>query len=230
MKFNFQKVVNPPGTPLPLSIIIISAFLLFGASSCKRDLAPETKLSDQNPVVNEQNLLQVSKGYFSSLANEEKALLSQPTKKLPKNSPLRKNARIAQISELIDWEKSKVITHNNFNFLLVPFKEDRKPFKNKDFEFHRKLVFFNDSTGKLQMNIVEILGEKGTSLGNDLEELCKTSFLNSYLKQNNSIGNVNAHVMFYSSKYKEQNVFELIRGQWSLPKERFSFRSDIGIN
>jgi hypothetical protein len=100
----------------------------------------------------------------------------------------------------------------------VPINEDLKPFQNKNFEASRCLIFYRDKSVKINMYVEEILSDKNTSLGDNIQEIMRLAFVNKYSGQNNNVTNVNLNVIFYNEDYNYESSFKVLDGRWSKNK------------
>jgi hypothetical protein len=176
---------------------------------------------------NNVTLTQTAKDYFTGLANEEKVTSSQPSVTSHPQSTKYRVTPLSKMSPSIIWDQATVHERSDMSYVIMPLKEVIKPFKNKNYEFFRNVIFYKQKTGKTNMIIVEVLSKKGESLGNDLQNIAITAFENKYFSRSESIGELNAYVIFYNENYVQDTSFQLQNGKWA--PARVSFRSDLDI-
>lgn len=212
----YKKVIS---LGIGLILFSLSAILY---QSCKKQLSAEK--SDSNI---DEFVIAAKNWFVNSVVEEEKITLSQlgtTTGDMYK----RKFARMEKISKKIDWSNSYLYRQDKINFVFVPITEDIKPFKNKNYEAARSLIFYKDKSGNMSMKIIEIISEKGGTLG-DVETIMLKAFINYYLDERNAIGNTNANVAIYERDYKYEKSFQVKNGGWSLSKTEFNNRRGANV-
>ncbi len=210
---------------LALFIIVLSAIASFVA--CKKQLRASPE--ELQPITGSDKTVIDAKSYFlhSILKSEDDQIVNKVkldakgmrTPKLP--------TRFGKISGIIDWNAGFVTVINGTNYLFVPLKEDIKPFKNKDYEFFRYLIFYQNVAGVQDLSVIEILGDPKTTLGDEHAKTAIGAWANKLLNSTNAIGAVNASIIFYTKEYQRESSFHVDNGVWS--EKRISFRSDLEI-
>ena len=194
-------------------ILIVSVFalsiILFLINGCKKN-----SLDQINPNL---TFIQDAKNYFNTLLAKEKTLQGGRTSSQKgTNQPMTE--RMKAINAYLNWDEAKEYNADGIKYLIAPVKHDAKPFTNKDFEAAKSLIFYEDNLGKIHMDVVEILSDKGTSLGNNVQEIIRTSFINMYLGKSKNTINVNANVIFYNEDYISKSSYKITKGSWSKSK------------
>jgi hypothetical protein len=201
-----------------LSIAVVSILLLNG---CKK------LNSGERPALLENNISQTAKNYIASLADKEKDISAQPPGEKPAKGIKKRVTPFSKMAPLVKWDQSTVGQYDDLRFIILPVGENIKPFENKEYEFFRNIIFCRDKTGKEHMSIIEILGKKGESLGDNYQDIAITAFENKHLSRSKSIGTLNASVFFFNEDYIQEASFQLQNGRWA--PVRMSFRSDLDI-
>ena len=200
-------------------ILIVSVFalssMLFLINGCKKN-----SLDPINPNL---TFIQDAKNYFNTLLAKEKTLQGGRTSSQKgTNQPMVE--RMKAMNAYLNWDEAKEYNTDGIKYLIAPVKHDVKPFTNKDFEAAKSLVFYEDDLKKIHMDVVEILSDKGTSLGNNVQEIIRTAFINMYLGKSKSTTNVNANVIFYNEDYISKSSYKIIKGTWS--KSKFKLQNE----
>lgn len=185
------------------------------------------KMTTKEDDTKSNSVSQLARNYFSNLSEREKTASNGSTGVPQKKIISKRIAPLSTMSELIQWQNAKEVTHDQLTYTVVPLKDDLKKFKSKDYEFFRNIIYYQDEQQMNHMVILEVLSKKGESLGNDLQNVAITAFENKYFSRTESIGDLNAYVIFYNENYDRDISFELKKGKW-LPA-RISFRSDLEI-
>jgi hypothetical protein len=218
--------------PANRSYLIILIILLSLGTACKK---METSKTPAIP----QSLETSSQAYFNQLLSNEAALMaSLKETDAARNTGVKphlqkKQIRVTQTARFhdmalkIDWNSVEKYKIDKVNYLVVPVKENIKPFNNKSFEFFRKLVFYNPAGGEVKMTVLEVLGNKNASLGSDLSSITRTALENRFGNKSDAIGNLNASVLFFNNNYGRDTSYSLTDGRWA--SARISFRSDLDI-
>lgn len=208
---------------LSCSIVIVTIGLVI--TSCKKQAQFDSSSAVENKST---DLIKTAQNYFTtSVINTKTEKRALPLKSLPKNAEPRQSVQIEKLSKLIKWETAVTYNTNGISYVIVPVNGPRKPFKNKEFEFFRSLIFHTTQADDMDMAIVEVLGKKGYFLGNNLQEIANVSFVNKAFSKSISIGDINAYVIFYDKNYLQETSVQLTNGKWS--DARISFRSDLEI-
>lgn len=214
---NFEKVIL-------FSTLSITLFTILLVNGCKK------KNSEENVPVKESkiSLVQMAKDYFTKLAdNENQSSTQSSITKQAKNTNIRITPLLKMRPSIL-WENATEQDKDGFDYAIVPLKENIKPFKNKNYEFFRDIIFYQDKNKKANMIILEVLGKKNESLGTNLQKIAMTSFENKYFSQTQNIDALNASILFYNESYLRDTSFQVQNGKW-LPA-RISFRSDLDIS
>lgn len=213
-----------------LSFVIFAAFILMSACH-KTDISEEVKAekTSESPNVNKlksffEKVVQKDQIVNRQVSNTIRNVATKGSKKKTSEPFLN---RMLQISNSINWNNSFNVAIENENFHFVAFNEPIKPFQNKDFEFIRFLVLKETKNSEYQISVIEILGDKGTSLGKIPKDICIQAFRNKILNQNSSIESINASVIFFDENYQRDTSFRIENGGWK--SSRISFRSDLPI-
>lgn len=72
----------------------------------------------------------------------------------------------------------------------------------------------------MRFNFIEMLSSKGGSLMLGAQEIASIAFSNKYFEKRNSIGNLNASIIFYDENYKSETSFQITTGIWSKAKTK----------
>jgi hypothetical protein len=204
------------------SYLAVTAFTILLVSGCNKTNVSKNTLSEKNT-----SLTLVAKNYFESLAENEKAVSAQLLNSGQIKSTTVRVTPLTKMSPLIMWDKATEVKREDLAYSIVPLNEEIKPFKNKNYEFFRNIIFYRDENGKSNMVILEVLSQKGQSLGNDLQKIAIDAFENKYFARNQDIGDLNAFIIFYNEYYVRETSFQLVSGKWT--SSRISFRSDLDI-
>lgn len=212
-------------------VVASIAFLTVNIIACK-------KMSEADPKKQEVSAfgsptVSAAQNFFKGtiLQNEKKEGLARTKKTngggaIQRQTPSAFPARMSKIADLIRWDGSFETAINGKAYLLVPLNEATKPFKNKEFEFLRYLVF-SDKDGSKDLSVIEILSDKGTSLGTNGKEIAQFALSNKLNNDNKPIEGLNASVIFFTGDYMRETSFHIANGNWKF--ERISFRSDLEI-
>lgn len=207
-------------------IAVTSCFLVIACrkqSSLEPQKIQTTKGSD--------NVVADAKSYFQhTILNKESDRAVNSVNLSSKGATLKPLPidRMEKISNIVDWDNGFEVLIDGVNYLFIAVKENIKPFKNKDFEFFRYLIFSTNSSGTKTLSIVEVLGDSRTSLGDNHARVAIASLTNKLKDASNQIETLNASVIFYTSNYQRETSFHIDNGIWS--EKRISFRSDLQIH
>jgi hypothetical protein len=202
------------GSLLPIAIFTI--LLVIGCN--KKNVKEATA---------DNSLAKMARTYFSDLAKKEITASDQVSTAQQKKGSLIRVTPLTKMSPFIIWENATEIKRDKLTYTIVPLKGDKKPFKNKNYEFFRNLIFYRDESGKDNMTILEVLSTKGKSLGNDFKKIAISAFENKYFSGSQDIQDLNAYVIFFNENYERETSFQLVDGKWT--PARISFRSDLDI-
>jgi len=139
-----MKKIKTSETVTHLSILSIILFTILLINGCKKKNTQEDTTLNGNNI----SLSEIAKGYFTNLADKQKksSLQSSATKQT-KSTNLRITP-LLKISPYVLWDKATEQDRNGFDYVIIPLKEDIKPFKNKSFEFFRNIIFYHDKNKK----------------------------------------------------------------------------------
>lgn len=212
--------------PILILGCVLTTFLVIAA--CKKQLNPDQNEITENRVSTNQ-LVSPSKSFFISTVLKSEA----ETKTLPKttlskskeatNLPLD---RMTKLSKDINWDGGFKLNIGESGFVFVPINESIKPFLNKEFEFVRYLVFEPKASGIFNLSVIELLGDKGTSLKSP-KQMAMSAFKNIQLNVANPLPDLNASIILYNQKYERLKSYHVSNGKWEI--KRISFRSDLEI-
>lgn len=201
-----------------MPIFFVTVFI----SSCKKEIKQE----ESTPVLSNTFAKEAKQYVASQLANDKIDALASGSVSKKGSNQLKSNNRLSVISKKINWQAATTITQNEIEFLVVPFTESITPFKNKQYEFLRTLIFSKQSD-KIEMNILEILGDKGATLGSQHANLIASSIKKLFFNQVGLIEGIDASVMLFDNRYTQTKSFHLNDGVWEV--KRIQFRSDLDI-
>ena len=188
-------------------------------SACQKQINTEVKGKD--------SFIEVSRGWFiNDIVEKEKEMMAQPYSVLPSDDPVRRFARMRRLSELLNWNKAKEYSQYGISYVIVPVEQDVKPLSNKNFEAARSLAFYKDQSGKMHMNVIEIVSKKGGSLGDNIQETASVAFINKYVTKYNKLQSIDASVVFYDETYKRESSFQITNGLWA--KASINFQNQSG--
>lgn len=197
-----QKIIY-----LFFSAIALSAILFFIPGCHKQE------------IWKPNDFISISKDWFqNTIINNEKEMLSVSYSVLPKNAPERLFARMQKIEKILNWGNAKQYSLEGIKFVITPIDEDIKPFQNKSFEAARCLIFYQDKSGGMHMNVEEVLSDRNNSLGNDIPVIMKTGFENMYFNKRQNTMRINATAIFYDEKYYYKSSFKITNGSFSKNK------------
>jgi hypothetical protein len=217
-----MKKIKKHRTVTLFSYLAAAVFTILLVSGCNKTNVRKKTLSE-----NKASLTLVAKNYFESLAENEKAVSAQLLNSGQIKSTTVRVTPLTKMSPNIMWDKATEVKREDLAYSIVPLNEEIKPFKNKNYEFFRNIIFYRDENGKSNMLILEVLSKKGQSLGNDLQKIAINAFENKYFARNQDIGDLNAFIIFYNEYYVRETSFQLEGGKWT--SSRISFRSDLDI-
>lgn len=209
---------------LLIMIVIGTASVLFIA--CKKqaisDAEKVTQLSSKDPAIKDAHSF-----FLNTIVKNEIEGATRQVKTLSTKSNNPPPLRMGKIANLLEWDKSVETKILDSKYLFVPFNENIKPYKNKDFEFFRYLIFNKAADGKISLSVIEVLSDKGASIGQEKQALAIAALTNKLTNGAKEIDNINASVIFYNQDYNRETSFKLKDGAWST--FRISFRSDMEI-
>ncbi len=197
--------------PLVLATVVLS---------CKKE-AKKTAANPESVISGVNN----AKQYFTAFIDSENSTEKGTGGKSAVYVAEAKQ-RLQAFAQQVDWGRSMSKTINSVDYTIVPVAGSLTPFNNKSYEFLRALVF-TDQSGHIQMKIVEILGDKGTSLMQNHAELIASSIENLFSEKTKTIPSTNASVMLYDNNYRQEKSFHITNGTWE--ERRIIFRSDLNI-
>lgn len=200
---------------LAMPILIVSVIV-----SCTK----ESKPASETLVKNNSFANAAKEFYLSQIAIEQADSKESGSKKINQQR-YDETGRLAEVSEKIAWQKATIFNQRQLEFLLVPFT-DNKPFNNKNYEFLRTIVFSRDPSG-INMNIIEILGDKGETFGDHNSNLMNSAIRKLLLDQLAPIKGINASVILFDKQYQQTKSFHISNGIWEA--KRIQFRSDLEI-
>lgn len=217
-----MKKIKKFQTVIISSFFSVTLFTILIINGCNKKNISEETLAEKNT-----SLSQKAKNHFESLAKNENATSPPPAASQQVKTIQKRITPLSKMSPHILWEKATELQTENLKYTIVPLKENIKPFKNKDYEFFRNVIFYRDESGKNNMVILEVLSSKGKSLGNNLQRVAIDAFENKYFSRSADISDLNAFVIFYNEDYTRDTSFQLVNGKWT--PARISFRSDLDI-
>jgi hypothetical protein len=173
-------------------------------------------------TIDTDSFIGAAKNWFNKeIVQKEKDMLAASFTSLPKDSYARTFVRMGKLNDHLNWNNGKEYNQNGLQYVVVPVEQTIKPFHNQNFEAARAIVFFKDSAGDMQMNIVEAISKKGGSLNMSIADIAAVAFKNKYLKNSNTIDNLSANINFYDKDYKAESSFQTNNGTWSKAKTKF---------
>lgn len=181
-----------------LLTLVVSATLVLLYTACKKYDNPG---GDSNLP-----LLQAAQNWYQTDVIENEIKNSNDTLPLTKGV-VRKPGRMKQIGGLLKWQEAREYTYNGINFLVTPLNENSKPFANTAYEAGRCLIFYRDAASKMQMHVMEMVGQKGLPINGTLQDIARASFSNYADGKNVSLGKANASILFYNKEYKYEKGF-----------------------
>jgi hypothetical protein len=188
---------------IALTAVITGAMILYTA--CRKPF---------NPDMDASSLIGKAKNWFmNDVVNKERDMLEKPDSIL--GLYVRRFARMQKLGSLLNWNEAKEYNQDGIHFVVSLVNQGRKPFKNQNFEAARAIIFYLDRSGRMKMNIIEILSNKGSSLGSDLQQIARLAFVNKQVKKNDRIEGLNGSVIFYTENYKQESSFQIVNGVWS---------------
>lgn len=205
--------------PQFLGILIFILFDFFIYSSCnKQDVSVKNSLT---------KLTEDSKKYYNEVVvQRENSMLATPYSELPSYSGKRKFARMANIGKIIDWSHAKEYNYHGEQFVVAPIIDEKRPFKFQEVEAARGLVFYLNESGKMQMNMVEILSKKNGKIISQPVELIAKAFINKRYDKHQAIENESASFHFYDEAYGHLFSYQAEGGEWT--KTNNSIRNKLG--
>lgn len=166
--------------------------------------------------IRKSTMIEESKAWFEvSLVKPERELLTLPDSILPKKSNLRRFARMQKIGKHLLWSRAQEFQLRNVNFVIVPLDENENSFKNSSFRGIRSLAFYRNTSGKLTMDIIEVIAKGEGSFDSNKLDIFKNAFANKMFTQSTPIGKADLYVLFYDSNYRPTGSFKTTRGTWS---------------
>lgn len=156
--------------------------------------------------------------FQTTLVANEKSRMAQPFSQLPSDDPARRFARLRGLNNLLNWGRAREYKENGSRYVLVPVEESRKPFGNSDFEAARSLAFYMDPAGTLHLSIIELLSEKGRSLGANPEALAQAAFVNKQFGTARTFPGASVSAVFYNENYQQESAFRFRNGAWEKTK------------
>jgi hypothetical protein len=205
-----------------LTMCMASAMTIFTIACSKQAINDISALTSNDPEIKQAQTF-----FINTIVKNELNTGTIGQQTLSKNIVSRVPARMSKLEKLVKWDESFQFNLNETKYVFVPVNEAVKPFKNKDFEFFRYLIFYTNADGKNDLSVIEVLSNKASSLGNDLRKIALASFKNKVLGTNTPIEHINASIIFYTQDYSRQTSFQIANGNWS--NARISFRSDLEI-
>jgi hypothetical protein len=200
---------------IALTAIITGAMILYTA--CRKPF---------NPDIDSSSLIGKAKNWFTNdVVKKERDMLEKPDSIL--GLYVRRFARMQKLSSLLNWNEAKEYNEDGIHFVISLVNQARKPFKNQNFEAARAIIFYLDRSGRMKMNIMEILGNKGGSLGSDLQQIARFAFVNKQVKKNDRMEGLNATIIFYEENYRQDGSFQIKNGSWSPAKVELKNRATV---
>jgi hypothetical protein len=146
----------------------------------------------------------------------EKKILNLPFNVLPKTASIRQLARMEKLGRILNWEEAEINNIHEVQFLIVPVK-NRHSFYDTKYEIARSIVFYKVNDEEMNMNIVEVLIEKGSvNLAHKSKEITAIAFLNRIKNRRESVPEVNASVFFYDQNYNSTDKYYFKDGIFDL--------------
>lgn len=198
MLFCFRKVYK----------VFIISFIL-GLISCENQALIENH--------NTGSLTSEAKDWFTNeILTKENALLES----LPKLSPLRTYVRMNALNKLLDWEQSKSYKEQNTTYIIVPVRENIKPFANQKVEAVRSLIFYKAENDTFHLNVIEIINNKSGSIANKniQMEIINSAFLKKQFSKKEINLQTEATALVYDENYKPIIVYQINNGKLSISK------------
>jgi hypothetical protein len=186
-------------------------------------IACQKQFKSDNP----DNLIFAAKNYFLNeiVQNENKMLASLSNSAA--DSYKRRFARMKKLGDRLNWNEAAEYKESGISYIIVPLRESRKPFSNKDFEAARFFAFYKEGAENMKMKIIEIISSKGGTLGNNISQIANKSFVNKYFGKKDNVYKCNAMVLFYDDQYNHELSFEIKNGLWGKGKINLNVRDDI---
>jgi len=207
-----------------LSLVLAIPFslsLLY--QSCRKLQGVEIEASDTDEFV------VAAKNWFAnSVVENEKIKVSQLGTSSVRDLYQRKFARMEKIRKYIDWNKANIYRQDKIDFVIVPVVSEIKPFKNKNYQAARSLIFYKDKVNNMNMKILEIISQKDEALVN-IQSMMLKAFINYYFNDKKEFENTNANVVIYESNYKYEKSFQIKKGTWSQSKTSFVNRQGANV-
>jgi hypothetical protein len=204
-----QKLLIALTTVLTCTLIVYTA--------CKKQFNPDV---DSNSFIGK-----AQKWFMNDVVNKEREMLEKPDSILGLYT--RRFARMEKLSVLLDWREAKEYYQDGIHFVITPVNQSRKPFNNQNFEAARSLIFYLDNSGRIHMNIMEILSKKGSILGSNLQEDTRLAFVNKQVKKSSRIEGLSATIIFYNESYRQEGSFQVVNGSWSPVKTELKNQATV---
>jgi hypothetical protein len=198
-------------------LLILFAGIIFVYTACQK----QKSNTDSTPLIAAAHVW-----FTNELVKKENDKLASLSNSAG-DSYIRRFARMGKLKDLLNWNEAKEYVENSLNYVISPVKENLKPFKNQNFEVARFFAFYRNNSGKMQMNIIEILSKKGRRLEGSISQIASIAFTNKYFRKSNNLGNTNASIIFYNLDYDYETSFEIKNGLWSPAKINLRNKDEI---
>jgi hypothetical protein len=134
-------------------------------------------------------------------------------------------ARMGKLERQMEWPKAYLVTKERIKFIIVPVSHN-KTLVSKDYDIVRSVVFSKLASGKIEVNIIEILGTKTQGLKTVTRELTELAWYNKVTGGSEAISGVEATVFFYDGAYQNKGSFSFKDGKWTISKSKLNNRSN----
>ena len=199
----------------PQSLLILC---LVSMLSCKKQI--------ENTSKNFEPTLKYQRWFEDSLMKKERQKIFTDDSLPTNNFHNQFLSRLEKLNNEAKWEHSKSFQVLDRIFVYVPLESNLNPFSNKNFQASRSLIFYQDRLGNCQMDIIEIISDKGEIFNSNLKEVA----INAVLKKNfpnlvvSFTNDLNANVLFYDQNYMPTHSYRISKGGWS--KSSFSLQNE----
>src|SRR5215813_15373339 len=106
---------------IALTVIIACSMILYTA--CKKQF---------NPEITSNSFTGKAQRFMNELVKSEREMLEKPDSIL--GLYVRRFARMEKLSALLNWNDAKEYSQDGLHFVIALVDENRKPFKNQNFE------------------------------------------------------------------------------------------------
>jgi hypothetical protein len=171
------------------------------------------------PELKSLSISEVKTWFDNNIIQVEQAMFSNPVPNSSSFSDQRILARMSKLEKLMDWSNAYFYNVGEIRTIIVPVKHN-KNLKSANYDIARSVLFYQKTSGNIELNIIEILGAKAQKIKEKVTELTTLAVYNKLTGKSDAIIDIDATIFFYDYTYQSTTSFALQGNKWAVSYSR----------